>query len=107
MPQKGTSRRMLRDAQTGEREKLGEGGCRAEDLMDDGEAGGDEAAGALASARSCSRAMAARLPLRAGGECFYRHGEEFPDGQEREDADGAPEEAVVEEDAGGCAGAQE
>ena len=62
MAQNGISRTMLRMRSRDEREVLRQGRGRSKDLMNDGQATGDQRAYRRASASSCSFALAARRP---------------------------------------------
>ena len=88
------------DADAREGDELLEGGGEVEDLVNDGEAFGDEGAGGFDVGGIVFAFAGGAAALRDGGEGFDREREEGVDDDEAEDADADPDEAVVEEDAG-------
>ena len=91
----------IRDAQAGERDELRQGGSGAEDLVDAGELRRDQAAPWRDRGQFLLAGQGGAFAAGCGGQRLDRHGEELPKRDEREQADGAPQQAVIQEDAVG------
>ena len=104
MPQNGTSLHDVGDAQSRERNELRQGRGGAEDLVHVGQLRRNQTAPRRYRGEFLLPGQRGALAAGARGQRLHRHGEEFPQREQREHAGRAPEQPVVQEDAAGRAG---